>query len=83
MEMDIPLTDFFECPSFGFRGLFNADPAAYVKCICGGWWVIGDYKYYLSLSRDEREKIRTWDLNLYEDHREFNHNCFGMAGIYS
>ncbi len=44
MEMDIPLTDLFECPSCGFRGLFKAEPAAYVKCICGKWWIIGDYK---------------------------------------
>ena len=45
MEMDIPLTDLFECPSCGFRGLFKAEPAAYVKCICGRWWMIGDYRY--------------------------------------
>ena len=64
MEMDIPLTYFFECPSCGFRGLFNAEPTAYVKCICGRWWVIGDYKYYKSLGHEEREKIRTWDVNL-------------------
>jgi len=44
MENDLPLTDLFECPSCGFRGLFKAEPAAYVKCICGRLWVIGDYK---------------------------------------
>jgi len=83
MGVDIPLTDFFECPSCGCRGLFKAEPAAYVKCLCGRWWVIGDYKYFKSLSREEREKMRTWDVNSCLDHRESNHNCFGVAGIYS
>jgi hypothetical protein len=50
MKTDIPLTDLFECPSCGFRGLFKAEPAAYVKCICGRWWVIGDYRYWSFLT---------------------------------
>ena len=50
MKKDTPLTDIFECPRCGYRGLFNAEPAARVKCICGGRWVIGDYKYYKSLT---------------------------------
>jgi len=83
MEMDIPLTYFFECPFCGFRGLFNAEPAAYVKCICRRWWVIGDYKYYISLTYEERGKMRTWDLNLYKDQRELNHNRFDRIDIYS
>ena len=83
MEMDIPLTDLFWCPSCGFRGLFNAEPAAYVKCICGRWWVIGDYKYYISLSPEEREKMRTWDINLYKDHRELNDGRFDGADLIS
>ena len=83
MEMDIPLTEFFQCPSCGFRGLFNAEPTAYVKCICGRWWVIGDYKYYLSLTHEEREKMRTWDVSFYKDHRELSQDCFGMTSIYS
>ena len=83
METDLPLTDFFECASCGFRGLFKAEPAAYVKCICGRWWVIGDYKYFRSLTREEKEKIKTWDVNFCIDHRELDHNCFGMPGIYS
>src|SRR5512139_1619309 len=70
METDIPLTDLFWCPSCGYRGLFHAEPAAYVKCICGAWWVICDYKYYISLTYEEREKIRTWDVSLYKDHRK-------------
>jgi len=64
MEMDIPLTDLFWCPSCGFRGLFNAEPTAYVKCTCGRRWVIGDYKYYMSLTHEAIEKIRTWNVNL-------------------
>jgi hypothetical protein len=83
MKMDIPLTDFFECPSCGFRGLFNAEPAAHVKCICGRWWVIGDYEYYMSLTHKEREKIRMWEINFYKDHRELNHGCFDGADTYS
>ena len=83
MEMDIPLTDLFWCPSCGFRGLFSAEPAAYVKCICGRWWVIGDYKYYKSLTHEEREQIRTWDVNFYKDHKELSHNCFEVTSIYS
>ena len=81
--MDIPLTDLFECPSCGFRGLFNAEPAAYVKCICGMWWVIGDYKYWRFLSPEEREKLKTWDVNLYNDHRELNDRGFIGAHLYS
>jgi len=83
MEMDIPLTDLFWCPSCGYRGLFNAEPTAYVKCICGRWWVIGDYKYYLSLPLEERKKIKMWDVNLYKDQREWNHSRFYGVGIYS
>jgi hypothetical protein len=83
MKRDIPLIDFFECPSCGYRGLFNAEPAAYVKCICGRWWVIGDYKHYSSMPYEEREKIQRWDINLYKDHREVNHSRFDRAAIYS
>jgi len=83
MEMDIPLTDLFWCPSCGFRGLFRAEPTALVKCICGRWWVIGDYRYYMSLTREEREKMKTWDINFYKDQKEVNHSCFGKANIYS
>ena len=83
MKTDIPLTDLFWCPSCGFRGLFNAEPTAYVKCICGNRWVIGDYKYYKSLSHEERKKIRTWDVNLYKDQREVNSNRFDRPDIYS
>ena len=83
MEMDIPLTDLFECPCCGFRGLFNAEPAAYVKCICGRWWVIGDYKYYMSLTHEEKEKIKTWNINLYQNHRELNDNNLMGNHLYS
>jgi len=83
MEIDIPLTDLFWCPICGYRGLFNAEPTAYVKCICGRWWVIGDYKYYLSLTLEEREKMKTWDVNLYKDQREVNNRCFDRSDIYS
>ncbi|MBM4308051.1 MAG: hypothetical protein FJ115_00530 [Deltaproteobacteria bacterium] len=83
MEMDIPLTYFYECPICGYRGLFSAGPTAYVKCICGRRWVIGDYEYYLSLSREEREKIRTWDINFYKDQRELNYDRTDMAVAYS
>ncbi len=72
METDIPLTDLFECPYCGFRGLFKAEPTAYVKCICGWRWVIGDYDYYLSLTREERKKMVKWDVNFYQDQREAN-----------
>ncbi len=72
METDIPLTDLFECPYCGYRGLFKAEPAAYVLCGCGGRSVIGDYDYYLSLSREERKKMTRWDVNLYQDQREVN-----------
>ncbi len=83
MEMDIPLTDLFECPSCGFRGRFKAEPAAYVKCICGRWWVIGDYKYYESLTREERRKMITWDVNLYQDQREVNESRFRWSDLCS
>ena len=83
MEMDIPLTDLFECPSCGFRGLFKAEPAAHVKCICGRRWVLGDYKYYISLAPEERGKITLWDISLYKDHREWNHSRFAGADLYS
>ena len=83
MKKDTPLTDIFECPRCGYRGLFNAEPAARVKCICGGRWVIGDYKYYKSMTYEEREKIRMWDINLYKDHKELNHCRFDRAAIYS
>jgi hypothetical protein len=83
MEMDIPLTHLFVCPICGFRGLFSAEPAAHVKCICGRWWVIGDYRYYMSLTREEREKMKTWDINFYKDQKEVNHGCFDRADIYS
>ena len=83
MEADIPLTELFWCPYCGYRGLLNAEPTAYVKCICGRWWVIGDYKYYLSLTHEEREKMRTWDVSFYKDHRELSQDCFGMTSIYS
>lgn len=83
MEVDIPLTDSFWCPACGYRGPFKAEPAAYVKCICGRLWMIGDYEYYLSLTREEREKIKTWDINFYRDHKEMNHSRFCEATIYS
>ena len=83
METDIQLTDLFWCPACGYRGLFNAEPTAYVKCICGRRWVIGDYEYFRSLTHEEREKIRTWDVNLYKDQREVNSNRFDGADIYS
>jgi len=83
MEMDIPLTHLFVCPICGFRGLFSAEPAALVKCICGRWWVIGDYRYYMSLTHKEREKMKTWDINFYKDHRVLNHSRFDRADIYS
>jgi len=83
MEMDTPLTQLFWCPYCGYRGLFNADPAAYVKCICGRWWVIGDYKYYFALPLEEREKIKMWDVNLYKDQREWNQHRFDGVDIYS
>jgi hypothetical protein len=62
MDGDMPLTDLFWCPACVYRGLFHAEPTAYVKCICGRWWVIGDYEDYLSLTHEEREKIKTWDV---------------------
>jgi len=83
MEMDIPLTDLFWCPRCGYRGLFHAEPTAYVKCICGRWWVIGDYDYFLSLTREEKEKMITWDVSFYKDHRELNHSRFDRVDIYS
>jgi hypothetical protein len=83
MEMDIPLTQLFWCPICGYRGLFNAEPTAYVKCICGWSWVIGDYKYYLSLTQEEREKLKTWDINFYKDHREVNQHRFDGVDTYS
>jgi len=83
MEMDIPLTDFFECPSCGFRGLFKAEPAAYVKCICGKWWIIGDYRYWSFLTPEEKKKIKTWDVNLYQDHREVNDSWFSWTYLCS
>lgn len=83
MEMDTPLTDLFRCPSCGFRGLFKAEPTAYVKCICGSWWVIGDYEHFMSLPLEEKKKIRTWDGNLYKDQRELNQGVWGMDAIYS
>ena len=83
MEIDIPLTDLFECPFCGFRGLFKAEPIAHVICICGRWWVIGDFEYYKSLTREERDKIKTWDVNLYKDQREVNGSRFDGADIYS
>jgi hypothetical protein len=83
MELDTPLTDLFECPSCGFRGLFKAEPAAYVKCICGRWWVIGDYEYVRSLIPEEKEKMKMWDVNLYQDDRELNNSRFIRASLYS
>ncbi len=83
MEMDTPLTDLFWCPTCGYRGLFRAEPAAYVKCICGRWWVIGDYDYFLSLTREERKEMITWDVSFYKDHRELNHGRFDSVDIYS
>jgi hypothetical protein len=83
MYTDIPLTDLFWCPACGYRGLFHAEPTAYVKCICGRRWVIGDYDYYLSLTREERKKIMTWDVSFYKDHRELNHSRFDRVDIYS
>lgn len=83
METDIPLTDLFWCPACGYRGLFHAEPTAYVKCICGRWWVIGDYDHYLSLSREERKKMTRWDVNLYHDQREVNESRFRWADLCS
>ena len=83
MEMDIPLTDLFWCPYCGFRGFFKAEPAALVKCICGRWWVKGDYRYYMSLTHEEREKIKTWDINLYQNPRELNDNNLMGNHLYS
>ncbi len=82
MEVDTPLTDLFVCPWCGFKGLFKAEPVAYVKCICGSWWVIGDYEYYLSLTFQERDQIKVWDINLYKDHRELNRKDW-RRGFYS
>ena len=83
MTTDIPLTDLFQCPSCGFRGLFKAEPTAFVKCVCGRWWVIGDYDNYLSLTREERRKLTKWDASFYKDHRELNHSRFDRVDIYS
>ena len=83
MEMDIPLTDLFECPCCGFRGLFKAEPAAYVKCICGRWWVIGNYEYFLSLTHEEREKMKKWDVKFFKEQIEVNHSYLERANIYS
>jgi hypothetical protein len=47
------------------------------------WWVIGDYKYWRFLSPEEREKLKTWDVNLYKDHRELNDRGFIGAHLYS
>jgi hypothetical protein len=47
------------------------------------WWVIGDYKYWRFLSPEEREKLKTWDVNLYNDHRELNDRGFIGAHLYS
>lgn len=83
MEIDIPLPDLFWCPACGYRGLFKAEPVAYVKCICGRWWVIGDYEYYLTLTREERERIKTWDINFYRDQKEMNPGRFCEGILYS
>jgi hypothetical protein len=83
METDIPLTDLFECPYCGLRGLFKAEPAAYVRCGCGGLSVIGDYNYYLSLTREERRKMVRWDVNLYHDQREVNECRFRWTDLCS
>ncbi len=32
---------------------------------------------------EEKEKIKTWDVNLYQDHREVNHSRFDRVDIYS
>ncbi|MCX8119181.1 MAG: hypothetical protein N3G78_14780 [Desulfobacterota bacterium] len=72
-EVDIPLTDLFCCPVCGYRGALKADPVVYVQCICGKWWVIGDYHYYLSLSDEEREELKRWYASLYKDHGEFDY----------
>lgn len=50
MEVDIPRTDLFLCPICGFRGAFKAGPVAYIQCIGGYGWVIGDWESYGSLS---------------------------------
>lgn len=81
--MDVPLTDLFRCPHCGYRGLFKAEPTAYVKCICGLWWVIGDYEYYLSLTCEERRKMKTWDINFYSDHKELNPHSSVQTATYS
>lgn len=83
MEMDTPLTDLFWCPYCGFRGLFRAEPAAHVKCICGAWWVIGDYEHYINLTEEERGKMKTWDVNFYRDQKEVNQHCFERSTIFS
>jgi hypothetical protein len=83
MEMDVPLTDLFWCPFCGFRGLFSAQPAALVKCICGRWCVIGDYDYFVSLTLEEREKMKKWDVQSFREQIEVNHSYLEGASIYS
>lgn len=79
MKTDIPLTDLFECPYCGFRGLFKAEPAALVKCVCGRRWVIGDYRYWSFLTPEEKKKVKTWDTNIYKDHREVSDSWFSWT----
>ncbi len=82
MEVDIPLTDLFWCPRCGFKGAFKAEPVAYVQCICGFWWVIGDYEYFLSLTREEREGMKTWFARFYSDQGEINQS-HNLSHFYS
>jgi len=83
MEMDIPLTDLFWCPFCGFREMFKAEPAAYVKCICGNWWVIGNYEYFLSLNDEERERLKIYYIDFFKDEKELNQEFLGIEAFYS
>ncbi len=83
MEIDFPLTDLFCCPLCGFREMFKAEPVAYVKCICGSWWVIGDYEFYLSLNDEEREKLKIYYIGVFNNQREWNQDFFGIEAFYS
>ena len=76
VETDIPLTDVFECPYCGFRGLFNTEPCARVKCQCGTVWILEYHRYRWQLSPEEKEQIKTWEVTLYKGYWKIDDRWF-------
>lgn len=76
METDIPLTEVFECPYCGFRGLFSTEPSAFVRCMCGMVWILGYERYKWVLTPKEKEEIKTWEVSLYKGYWEIDHGWF-------